>query len=289
MNKEDRLRHKLDGYMKKTAISLLSKQYAIPDQVDIRKKLKKYPDLSVEEVKNMINNEILPADTYPNLGFTPKGWKQKLIELYPGINFSKYLPNTVSGHIPRTVFRSSSPSKGACEELQSIKRKLCNPIKLNKVKKCTNYTDIDVQPFQFRDMTIDELKDSHDQFMACRNIRAMESRSHCTYKDKDTVYPINQDQENHVAAVNFTGNAAADCVDQYVDRYYPTENYIEPVKRKHRPIYIPQRMSRNRYRLKSKKSIRRVKSVPRVVTRNKENNVVYKSESRKKREKQRLK
>lgn len=185
------------------------------------------------------------TDRYPNKGFTPNGWRNKILEMNKKLKqpfYKAFYPNY---------------NREACREIKTEKQKVCK-------------IDNDIESCK-KDDKVDILKEKHDKFMDCHNIRMIESFSNCKTEPlsqtkspvdmtkielveyiKERIYgyiPINfrRNAMNHTAQKNQNLRAAAKCVDLYVDK----------IKNK-QPHNVPVNYKSEKYR----RTIRRIRDSP---------------------------
>jgi hypothetical protein len=156
-------------------------------------------------------------DMYPNQPeFSPKNWIKKLISYSGNVEEKEY--NVIDAFQP-------TYNKDACQKLTALKKKSC---KQKYRQSCIGETDKDT------------LRNRHNEFMMCRNIRALETNSHCKatngmYSNQEPWF--NPDDYGHLIEINHMGNDAATCVDEFVANF-PSETptgYIPPDQRT--PVY----------------------------------------------------
>jgi hypothetical protein len=154
-----------------------------------------YDDLDEKQKEYKLNEQMdsFTTDRYPDEDFTPDGWlrKQNYIDKSENSEFmNAFMPEY---------------NEEACKAIQALKKNC----------KKDRKTNIDHSPKACRKNDSKEtLKDKHDHLMLCRNIRLIETFSHCKTGDKW----FKSKEIDHMSQLNKLARGASNCVDYFVDK-----------------------------------------------------------------------
>ena len=179
-------------------------------------------------------------DNYPDEDFTPTDWSTK----------QNYIDKTENPEFMNAFMPEYNEE--ACKAIHAEKDKQCKD-DTNPSNACNKDDDKET------------LKKKHDHLMLCRNLRMIETFSHC--KSKSGNRWIKDRAIDHTSQLNNLMRSAGKCVDYYVDR--KREEHMEEQK-KNRRYYEPS---------DPKKYVKNRKPIPRRKSRSKSKNKA-KSKSR---------
>lgn len=166
------------------------------------------------------------TDIYPDEGFTPDGWLRK----------QNYIDKSEKNSEFMNAFMPEY-DEDACKAIQAQKDKYCKDEEDKPKKSPTACKQTDDG---------ETLKKKHDHLMLCRNIRLIETFSHCKTGDKW----FKSKAANHMSQLNELARSAIKCVDYYRNKQ-PFDQRIDYKPKKKRRT-IPRRIKRSKKKSRSK-------------------------------------